>query len=108
MNKCVRVNIKDDYDIIVDRSTKWGNPFSHKEKTRALFKSKSRMDSINQYKKWILYGEGKHLLNDLFELRGKRIACWCRYNQSCHGDILADLVNNIYYNNLNNFFKDES
>lgn len=105
MNKCVRVNINDDYDIRVDRSSKWGNPFSHKENTKALFKTKSRIESIYQYKKWILYGDGKYLLNDLFELRGKKIACWCKDNQSCHGDILADIVNNIYSNNLNDFFE---
>jgi hypothetical protein len=87
---------KEDYDIYIGRPGKWGNPFSHiKDKeTRAEFLVNSRKDAIQAYENWILSGEGKHLLNDLKELKGKVLGCWCN-PKGCHGDVLAKLVNNL-------------
>jgi len=46
---------------------------------------------IKKYRKWITQGEGKHLLKDLHELKGKRLGCWCK-PLPCHGDILVGLA----------------
>ena len=79
------------YDVYIGRPSKWGNPFTHKEGTKAEFILPTRAEAIEAYRKWITEGDGKHLLNDLHELKGKTLGCWCK-PQSCHGDVLAELV----------------
>jgi len=87
---------KEPYDIMIDRSSKWGNPFTHlKGNTRAKYIVDTRDESIDAYEDYILNGEGKHLLNDLHELKGKVLGCWCKPKR-CHGDFLAKLVNEKY------------
>jgi hypothetical protein len=87
---------KDDYDVYIGRPSKWGNPFSHIKdgKNIAKYIVNTRKESIEAYREWITVGEGKHLLKDLIELRGKTLGCWCKPN-SCHGDVLVELVNKI-------------
>ncbi len=94
--KCKRVHHrKEAYDILIDRSGKWGSPFSYKENTKAKYRVNTRKEAIDAHREWILNGEGKYLLNDLYELKGKILGCWCNPNQSCHGDILVKLVNDL-------------
>lgn len=92
---CEVVNIKDneDYDVYIGRPSKWGNPYSHINDgtTLAKYITKNREEAIESYREWIEGGAGKHLLSDLHELKGKTLGCWCK-PQSCHGDILAELV----------------
>jgi len=65
---------KEPYDIYIGRPSKWGNPFSHlKKSTQAKYLVATRDESIEAYEKWITEGDGKHLLNDLHELKGKTI-----------------------------------
>lgn len=33
------------------------------------------------------------ILNDLYELRGHNLACWCPLDQPCHADVLLELAN---------------
>lgn len=35
-----------------------------------------------------------HLLNDLHELKGKTLGCFCS-PLACHGDVLVELVNQL-------------
>lgn len=96
VNKCRRVHHrKEPFDIMGDRSTKWGSPFSYKKNSKASFKVNTRKESIDCHKEWILHGEGQYLLKDLHELKGKVIGCWCNKNQTCHLDIIVELVNNL-------------
>lgn len=83
---------KEPYDVYIGRPSKWGNPFSHKEGTTAKYKVASRREAIEAYREWITKGEGKHLLADLHELKGKTLGCWCKPKR-CHGDILLELAN---------------
>ena len=100
---CVVVNLKKEkYDVLVCRPSKWGNPYSHKENTLAKFKTKNRKESIEMYKLWITVGDGKHLLNDLHELKDKKIACFCA-PKSCHADILKQLVDELYSKKISLF-----
>lgn len=62
---------KSEYNIYIGRPSKWGNPFSHKPGTLATYKVETRQQAIAAYKQWITTGAGKHLLNDLHELKGK-------------------------------------
>lgn len=82
---------KESYDVYIGRPSKWGNPFSHKEGTGAKFKVNTRKEAIEAYEEWITVGEGNHLLNDLHELEGKILGCWCKPN-ACHGDVLIKLI----------------
>lgn len=78
--------------MLIDRSTKWGNPFTHirNRNTRASFVVGSRDQAISSYETWVL-GQG-HLMAALPELRDKILGCWCR-PLSCHGDVLVRLAN---------------
>jgi len=94
---------KSPYDIYIGRAPgikgKWGNPYSHKAGTSAEFKVNTRKEAIEAYREYITNGKGKHLLNDLSELEGKILGCWCgnftiedKNNLKCHGQILLELL----------------
>jgi len=65
------VNLKNEsYDVLIDRRTKWGNPF-------ILGKDGDRDEVCDKYEEYIRNGEGKWLLDHLDELEGKVLGCWC-------------------------------
>lgn len=80
---------KEPYDVYIGRPSKWGNPFSHKEGTKAKFKTETREEAIQKYVEWIANQDD--LLSDLHELKGKVLGCWC-HPKACHGDILKELA----------------
>lgn len=80
---------KESFDVDITRNSKWGNPFSVKEKSRASYQAVSREDSIEKHKFWLL-GQ-PHLIADLGELKDKRLGCVC-WPKKCHGDFLAELA----------------
>ncbi|MBW6491886.1 MAG: DUF4326 domain-containing protein [Lentimicrobium sp.] len=79
------------YDVYIGRGSKWGNPFTHKQNTTAKFIVGSRAEAVAAYEKWITEGEGKYLLKDLHQLKGKVLGCWCSPLE-CHGDVLIKLI----------------
>jgi hypothetical protein len=81
---------KDLYDVYIGRGSKWGNPYSHKKDTKALFIVKSRTEAIEKYEEYLL--KNKELMSCIQDLRGKTLGCWCK-PKSCHGDILAKYAN---------------
>lgn len=95
---CEVVNIKhDQYDVYVGRHPdpeigKWGNPYSSKPGTLAEFRTSSRAESIRMYEQYLL--SSPHLLDQLSELSGKRLGCWCK-PRSCHGDVLKKYVDRL-------------
>jgi hypothetical protein len=92
---CKVVNqYKERFDVYIGRPSKWGNPFSDKEGTLAKYKVKDRNESVDSFRKYITEGEGKHLLNDLHELKGKTLGCFCK-PLKCHGDVLKELIDNL-------------
>ena len=84
---------KELFDVYIGRPTKWGNPFTHLKdgKTLAKFVVVSRDKAVEAYYEWITNGEGKHLMKDLHELKGKTLGCWCS-PKACHGDVLLKLI----------------
>jgi len=84
--KVVHINSKFGYDVYIGRGSKWGNPF----KINNDYGS-TREFVIQQYEKYITEGKGMHLLNDLHELKGKVLACYCS-PKPCHGDVLIKLI----------------
>jgi hypothetical protein len=95
---------KEEFDVYIGRPSKWGNPFTHhaEKDTLAEFVVKTRKEAIEKYEEWILFGEGKYLLNDIHELKDKRLGCWCK-PKSCHGDILSRIANQLNHTE-NKFF----
>lgn len=80
---------RDPYDVYIGRPSKWGNPYSHKDGTLAKFKVASVDEAISSYRDYLLESP---LKDDLEELRGKTLGCWCAPNP-CHGDVLVELAN---------------
>ena len=86
MDACKAVNLrKERYDVYIGRGSKWGNKF-------VIGKDGNREEVIRKYREWIMLN--KELLNSLHELKGKKLGCFCK-PQACHGDVLAELVNNL-------------
>jgi len=79
---------KEKYDVYIGRPSKWGNPFSHLEKSEAKYRVGSRDGAVDRYREWIV--ENRDLMESLEELRGKILGCWCAPKR-CHGDILIEL-----------------
>jgi len=83
--KCRVVNLrKEKYDVYIGRGSKWGNPF------RMRNNSQEERDRVcEEYEKYFFTTD---LPNQLHELRGKVLGCYCKPLR-CHGDFLAKLVN---------------
>jgi len=99
--------------VIVDRRTKWGNPY----KPERVTEFDVLADGFNWYVYDTLGGETfrrrsaavAHAVKayafdfhfrldrvadlDLGELRGRDLACWCPLDQPCHADVLLELAN---------------
>lgn len=88
-----RVSVKSGkhYDIYIGRPSIWGNPYSSKPSKYAKEIVNNKREAIEKYKNYIL--NNPELLEKLNELRGKTIACWCKENEKCHGDVLIELIN---------------
>jgi hypothetical protein len=71
---CVRI-------VRIDRKSKWGNPYRMRSESE-------RMHVIRKYAYYILDSK---LLDDLHEIKGKWLACWC-HPKPCHGDVLKYLA----------------
>lgn len=65
------------------RRSPWANPFSLRKHDRA--------EALRLYRQWLV---GQPALVDRArrELTGKQLACWCRVEDSCHADVLADII----------------
>ena len=92
---CEIVNINSEYDIYVGRPNKWGNPYSHLDKSLAEYKVESVDDALKKYEEYLL--NNKKLFDSLSELKYKKIACWCK-TKKCHAYILKKYVDKLEQN----------
>ena len=84
--------------VYVGRPTRWGNPFTAgKDGTPAECVEKFAKQLIpyqshqtGTIKDFLIFEMN---LQDLEELRGKDLACWCRPGEPCHADVLLKLAN---------------
>lgn len=77
--------------IYIGRPSVWGNPFSHMEKTVAVYKTETREEAVVKYEEWLL--SQKDLVSRVkSELKGKDLVCWCA-PRACHGDVLLKIAN---------------
>ena len=65
--------------------SKWANPFK-------VYLDGSRAEVILKYREWLL---DSPLVDDLMELAGKDLVCWCA-PEPCHGDVLLEAVNQMF------------
>ena len=72
-----------DNTVLIDRRTRWGNPFR-------IGPACSREQAIARYRAdlWRRIRAGEVSLEELAELDGCWLACWCE-PLPCHGDVLA-------------------
>ena len=75
------------------KASKWANPYK-------ISRDGNRADVIAKYWFDLMYGDKRHLLAELPELRDKDLACWCCHDgevrtsgNHCHGHLLAYLLN---------------
>lgn len=84
--------------VIVARPSKWGNPFKIGERDHNNDVIEDRADAARAYAVWAedcldYRYTHKGIFDDLGELRGKDLACWCPLDQPCHADVLLRIAN---------------
>lgn len=84
---------KEGYDVYIGRGSLWGNPYSHKQGTKAEFVVESREEAIEKYRLylWNEIKAGRITKETLLELDQKVLGCFCK-PQACHGDIIVKAV----------------
>jgi hypothetical protein len=65
------------------KASKWRNPFK-------VGVDGTTEEVLVKYQRYL--SERKDLLEQLDELRGKRMGCWCKGEHACHGDVLEGLL----------------
>jgi hypothetical protein len=60
--------------------TLWGNPYKVRQHGRGR--------SVALYRRNL----SPEVRGRIEELRGKTLACWCKQDELCHGDVLLDLL----------------
>lgn len=73
------------YDVYIGRGSIWGNPFP-------IEPGADREQVIRRYEVYLR--ENRELLEQLTEIQGKTLACYCA-PAPCHGDILAALADSL-------------
>ena len=64
--------------------SKWANPFK-------IGTDGDREEVLDKYWRYLI--GNLDLLSKLDELKNKKIGCFCKLNEDCHGDILINLIN---------------
>jgi hypothetical protein len=73
---------KEPYDILIDRSTIFGNPYE-------IGVDGTRSEVIAKFKKY--FDSNVELQIESEKLRGKALGCWCK-PKACHGDVIVDFL----------------
>ncbi len=81
--KTTVVNIRhESFDILIDRRTPFGNPFR-------IGRDGTREEVIEKFRVWL--PKQAWLMDMIEQLRGKRLACWCK-PEPCHGDVYVEIL----------------
>lgn len=95
--------------VKVDRSTKWGNPFTTAKAIEMGYAKPGTANAfvVDCFREWLTPGPASDrwwmgpesdakkaaMRDDLRTLRGRNLACWCPLDQPCHADVLLELAN---------------
>ena len=95
MSKVVNLRKERRYDVRIDRATRWGNPYTHRadvarKRKDVTLVSGGPKEAVEAYRNylWNEIKAGRVTLEDLANLHGKTLACWCAPGP-CHGDVLV-------------------
>lgn len=96
---------KPDNTVIVDRTSRWGNPWIIKPDgiggwmvtgpTRNYYPSSRKVAqrfAVWMFRHWVRTELGI-LQFPVAHLRGKNLMCFCRLDQPCHADVLLEIAN---------------
>ena len=79
------------------RGHKWGNPFVVGKPAPAStdLHPLTQEEAVALFRLWLAKTkEGRAVaVAAKAELRGKNVACWCRLDQVCHGDVWLEIAN---------------
>ena len=92
--------------VIVDRRTRWGNPFRVVRCRRGWWVSLNGWDygqyrhkpdavaeAVRQFRQVVERGRAVLAAEIRAELAGRDLACWCAVDEPCHADVLLDIAN---------------
>lgn len=83
--RVVHIN-KDEYDVLIDRSTEFGNPYWKGTRSQNVrnfgtyFHQRLRTDPAFRKR--------------VEALAGQTLGCWCK-PKACHGDVIAEYLNSL-------------
>ena len=95
--KGVVVNIKkDDFDVYIGRPCMLGNPYK-------IGKDGTRDEVIAKYRKYFnfMLGTSSLFREELENIRGKRLGCYCK-PLPCHGDVILEYLEKGIVNDKKN------
>ena len=70
--------------VYVGRPSKFGNPYE-------IGRDGTREEVIQKYEKRLLSADNGLAIEDLLQLRGKDLVCWCA-PEPCHADVLLKYI----------------
>ena len=79
---------KESYDVLIDRRTKYGNPF-------ILGRNGTREEVIAKHREKVL-NDPVFIKIIKKELTGKILGCWCK-PKACHGDTYKEICDDYEY-----------
>ena len=83
---------KHEYDVFIGRGSKYGNPFK-------IGVDGDRKTVIEKFSNYLYNNE--ELQNAVMSLRGLRLGCYCEENEECHGDVIAEYIENkVHHSSL--------
>jgi Domain of unknown function (DUF4326) len=73
--------------VYIGRGSKWGNYFT--------VEKYGREKAVSMFEEYINHPNSPNnfVFDDIKELAGKNLACWCKENEACHGDVLLEMAN---------------
>ncbi|MHC4428505.1 MAG: DUF4326 domain-containing protein [Planctomycetota bacterium] len=71
-------------EVYIGRPSRWGNPYR-------IGPDGTRAEVIEKYR---AYAKARFTHENLEELRGKVLGCWCA-PAPCHGDVLVPMTGNL-------------
>ena len=92
--------------IIVDRTSKWGNPYTV-EAAKHNSVSSPHQHAVDAFENWLkgnycklacndinkLKTLRKTILTNIHQLKGKDLVCFCPLDKPCHADVLIRMAN---------------
>lgn len=83
-NGRIFIGKKEEKEIYHYKGSKWANPFKLKEYTLE--------ESLQKYREYLVE---TGLINDLKELEGKVLGCFCDQKNDCHAKVLLELFQTL-------------